>query len=105
MEKRDYKDENETNFVSTALDLEASLAQTLFGYGFQPTTTWMDYITHAFMDINYEGDNLTSIELGLGVDAMSNGTYSNQLVSYTIDNFGTTSVAEVEAFLAPYMGE
>lgn len=101
MERVDRDDENETNFVSTSIDVEASLAYGILGVGYQGTTTWMDYIDHAFMNVTYdEGDVINGIELGLSVETLS-GAITH--VSYDFSDFGTTTYQKAVDFLGGYL--
>ena len=100
-EKADPSDDSETNFITTNSDITSALASGIFGWGFQETTTWMDYITDAYMDINLDSDNnIESIDLGLGIEATLNGHTGIQKVYYNYSKFGETSVASVETLLS-----
>ena len=99
-EKVDPSLENETHFLTSNSDITSALASGIFGYGFQPTTTWMNYITDAYMDINLNSNNeVKSIDLGLGIEATFNGHTGIQKIYYNYSNFGTTSVSSVETLL------
>lgn len=99
-EKIDYKDSYETNFYSLNSDITSALASGLFGWGFQTSTTWMNYITKAYLNINYSSNNeIDSIDFGLGVTATVNGTYGEQKIFYNYSNFGETKFESVETLI------
>lgn len=99
-EKNSYV-EDDGKYYSTNTDIESSLANGLFGWGFQSTTTWMDYITKAVISINRDSENaVESYDIGLTVQAYINGVYKNEDVFYTIDHINESSSSEVENFIA-----
>lgn len=100
-------DPNSYEFKTANMDITSALANGLFGWGFQGTTTWMDYITNAYLSINYtENKTLESFDLGLGVMASVGGGISGeQKIHYNFSNFGSTSVKEVEDLLSSLYGE
>ena len=101
--------ENPANhkYFSSNLDMTSALANGIFGWGFQPTNTWMENITKAYLNINYDSNNaLTSFDLGLGVLASLNGgPFAEQKIFYNYSSFGTTSFESVENALNELYGE
>lgn len=92
-EEKDY-------YYSTDPAIMSSLANGLFGWGFQPTTTWMDYIVEARLSVNKDDqDKVESAEVGLIVTASVGGNYSDQNIYYKVKDFGKGNVEEVETFL------
>ena len=96
----------ENEYYSNNLTVIGALAHGLFGWGFQATTTWMDYIETSRIRINKDSNNeITSYDVILDVLAMLNGTsFGIQEVYYTIDSFGEGNVEEVDSFLTNYLG-
>lgn len=105
-EKVDPADENENNFFTSNSDITSALANGIFGWGFQSSTTWMDYITNAYMDINFTDTNeIESVDLGLGVQATVGGNSGEQKIYYNYSNFGTTKVDAVDKVINALYGE
>ncbi len=99
MERDDHSDENELNFYSTHSDILSPLANGLFGWGFQGSNTWIDYIIDSFLDVTLDSeDNISSFDLGLAVGAYENGVYDIRNIFYTFSNFGSTSQQMAENF-------
>ena len=95
-EKDNYEVED-GKYHSNNSDIKSSLANGLFGWGFQSTTTWMNYITEANLTINKnQDDSISSYNIGLTVQAYINGVYKNEEVFYTIDNFNQSHSSVVE---------
>lgn len=96
-EKEDYSSEDEHSYVSHDSDVISGLANGLFGWGFQTSTTWMDYIVDSKLKVNLDGgNNLVSAKIGLTIthDGIDEYLY------YSMSDFGTTSNSDVESFLA-----
>lgn len=105
-EKVDPSDDNENNFLTSNSDITSALANGLFGWGFQSTTTWMDYITNAYMNINYsENQEIESVDLGLGIVATVGGNSGEQKIFYNYSNFGTTKVDAVDKAISSLYSE
>ena len=96
-QQHDDKDNDENyQYYSTNSDVLSALANGLFGWGFNESTTWMDYIQYADLKINKDSNNnIVSADIGLSV--LHSG--DEELIYYTIDNFNSTSVSKVETFL------
>lgn len=96
------KDNSQDNvYYSKDTSILGTLANGLFGWGFQPTTTWISYVNNSQMTI-YKDNNgdINKVDIGLYVRASINGgNMDNQYIYYTMDNFGNASVPEVETFL------
>ena len=93
---------NENEYYSTNTTIIGALAHSLFGWGFQPTTTWMDYIQDARIVIDEENESYNII---LDVLAMLNGSsYGIQEVYYTVSNFGNGNVTEIDTFINSTIG-
>ena len=97
---------NENEYFSTNTTIIGALAHSLFGWGFQATTTWMDYIQSSRIRLNKDqNNNVTSYDVILDVLAMLNGSsYGIQEVYYTIDSFNEANIEDVEVFLNSYIG-
>lgn len=98
--EKDHGQENayytEDNSVLTAL------ANGLFGWGFQPTTTWMSYVQQAKLKIHKDEQGvIVGADIGLSVLASTDGGQRKAHdIYYTVEDFGQGNVPEVEAFLA-----
>lgn len=90
----------ENTYYSKDTSILSTIANGLFGWGFQQTTTWISYVQNSEMTINrgFDGE-IASVDLGLYIQASVEGSSGNQFVYYTMDNFGNASVASVEEFL------
>ena len=97
---------NENEYYSKNVTIIGALAHSLFGWGFQATNTWMDYIENARIKINKDSNNnIESYDIILDVLAKLNGSsYGIQEVYYTISDFGNGNVEDVEVFLNNYIG-
>ena len=96
-EKADPSEVNELDYVSSNTDILSALANGIFGWGYQPTNTWMDYITRSYLTIEKEDDTIKSANIGLGVMASLNGgPTGEQKIYYTYSNFGSTSFKGAE---------
>ena len=106
-EKSNPGDANSHAYFTANMDIASALANGLFGWGFQGTTTWMDYITNAYLTINYDSsETIESVDLGLGVMAsVGGGLMGEQKISYNFSDFGSTSVAAVEEVLNGLYGD
>lgn len=96
-EKEDYTDKNAHSYISKNSDVISGLANGLFGWGFQDSTTWMDYIIDSKLKVNLDkNNNLENAQIGLTIthDGIEEYLY------YSMSDFGTTSKSEVESFLA-----
>ena len=95
-EKTNKDNDEDYQYYSTNSDVLSALANGLFGWGFNESTTWMDYIQYADLKINKDSNNnIASADIGLSV--LHSG--DEELIYYTIDNFNSTSVSKVETFL------
>lgn len=106
-EKSNPGDASSHSYFTANMDITSALANGLFGWGFQGTTTWMDYITNAYLTINYDSsETIESVDLGLGVMAsVGGGLMGEQKISYNFSDFGTTSVKVVEDVLNGLYGD
>lgn len=79
----------------------SNIANGLFGWGYQSTTTWMSYIKDSYIDISKDdSNNISSVEVGLIIQGSIEGaSYGLQKCYYTYSNFGNTSSKLVEDFL------
>ena len=99
-EKVDPSKESETNYKSSNADIVSAVSTGLFGWGFQPTTTWLDYVEDATLSLNYTENALTSIDIGVYITADLGSGTGAQHVSYNYSNFGTTKVEKFEEYLS-----
>ena len=92
---------NPNYYTTTNSSYMTSLANGLFGWGYQSTTTWMSYVKSAYVSISKDSDNnISSAEVGLSIQGSIEGaSYGLQRCYYTYSNFGTTSSNLVETFL------
>lgn len=90
----------ENSYYSKEVDVLSMLANGLFGWGFQPTTTWIEYVKTSFLDVTKDAaGNITAADLGLGVQASVNGGENKiQEIFYTYDFAQKGTVSEVEDF-------
>ena len=102
-EKDDMSLTETTSYHSTNSDIISALANGIFGWGFQPTTTWMDYILQANLDFTYDNSIVNLITLSLDVFATVNGVTGIHNVAYNFDNFGVTNHQNTSEFLADYI--
>ena len=95
---------NNTNkkdeFYTTNTTVLGALANSMFGWGFQATTTWMNYVKKANLRLKRDvANNIVEAEIGLtvlvSVDGASN---SQEEIYYKMSNFNSTKVEEVENF-------
>ena len=99
-EKVDPSKESETNYKSSNADIVSAVSTGLFGWGFQPTTTWLDYVEDATLSLNYTENALTSIDIGVYITADVGSGTGAQHISYNYSNFGTTKVEKFEEYLS-----
>ena len=97
--EKDLREGYQDEYYSTDSAIMSTLANGLFGWGFQPTTTWMDSIVEARVAVHKENSEIASADVGLVVMANYAGTYGSQNIYYTVKDFGKGSVQEVETFL------
>ena len=92
---------NENRYYSKDSLMISSLANGLFGWGFQATTTWVDYITNSHLTLKKDGNNIIGADIGLDVTASVDGgnTYSTQTAYYTMSDFGNANVEEIDNFM------
>ena len=77
-----------------------TISNGLFGIGFQPSPTWMDYVTKANLSLNIENDEIISADFGLSLMANIQGVgEGEQKIYYTIKDFNNANVNEIEEFL------
>ena len=99
-EKVDPSKESETNYKSSNADIVSAVSTGLFGWGFQPTTTWLDNVEDATLSLNYTENALTSIDIGVYITADLGSGTGAQHISYNYSNFGTTKVEKFEEYLS-----
>ena len=97
---------NPNEYYSKDLSVIGVLANGLFGWGFQHTDTWMDFIETAKLKVNKNLTNeILSYDLCLDVRARLNGGEEElHEISYNIDSFGSANVVEVDNFLNKIKG-
>lgn len=96
------KDNTKENvYYSKDTSVLGTLANGLFGWGFQQTTTWISYVNNSQMTLYKDSlGEINKIDIGLYVRAsIGGGAFDNQYIYYTMDNFGNAQVSDVEAFL------
>lgn len=88
-------------YTTTNSSYMTSLANGLFGWGYQATTTWMSYVKSAYLSISKDSNGeISSAEVGLSIQGSIEGApYGLQRCYYTYSDFGTTSSKTVEDFL------
>jgi len=92
--------DKDNSYYSTSNDILSMLANGLFGWGFQETTTWMSYIENSFIEIEKDSNNdIEKANIGLGVKASINGgAFSTQNIYYTYNFTNSGMVDELESF-------
>ena len=97
--------ENENEYYSKDSTIIGALAHSLFGWGFQASNTWMDYIKNSKIRINKDSNNnITSYDVCLDVLATFNEAIGLHEISYTIDSFGEGNVEKIETFINENIG-
>lgn len=88
------------SYYSSSSDILSMIANGLFGWGFQSTTTWISYVQNSFLKVYKDSNNeVNKADLGLGVKAsIDGGDFSIQNIYYTYDFSRSGSVSEVEDF-------
>lgn len=90
---------DENYYTTSNSTITSSLANGLFGWGFQQTTTWMDYVNYSFLRINKNSaGEIESAELGLNVSAIRSGTSVSLDVYYEISDFGNANIDVIDTF-------
>lgn len=72
-----------------------SLATGLFGWGWNPTNTWMDYAIGTKLDLVKKGGKIVEADIIMEVELST----EIKEIYYTLKDFGITSVPEIEEFL------
>lgn len=100
------QDREDPNFyIATDSTITSALSNGLFGWGFQATDTWKDYINNAFIKINKdEAGNIASAEIGLNVSAVSSGTSVTLEIYYEISDFDNANLADIDTFYNETIG-
>ena len=72
----------------------------MFGWGFQATTTWMNYVKKANLRLKRDvANNIVEAEIGLTVLVSVDGAANSQEeIYYKMSNYNSTKVEEVENF-------
>ena len=98
--------ENPNEYYSTSSEIFGALANGLFGWGFQQTNTWMEYIERAFITCNKDSsNNITSYDIGLDIQYFSNGTPAGiGQIYYTVDSFDNGNIETVDNFVNNILG-
>jgi len=93
---------SESSYYASSSDILTLLANGLFGWGFQSTTTWMSYVTNAYLTVQKDASGaLSGGEIGLGINAsVDGGAYTEQRIVYSYDFEASGKVAEVEDFFS-----
>lgn len=82
---------DENHYYSRKDDVIYAIATTLFGYGFQSTTTWIDYIYQT--DLFIEKNNEDIVGANLSVSFM--GPDGDSTYSYHFTDIGTTNIDNI----------
>lgn len=78
----------------------SNLCNSIFGWGFQQTTTWMDYAFNSHLDIRKDSsNNIEEVDVILDVQASVNENSGTQQIYYTVKDFNEVSLPNVEAFI------
>ena len=87
-------------FYTTNTTVLGALANSMFGWGFQATTTWMNYVKKANLRLKRDvANNIVEAEIGLTVLVSVDGAANSQEeIYYKMSNFNSTKVEEVENF-------
>lgn len=97
---------NSDEYFTSNGDILGALASGMFGWGFQQTATWMEYVERAFIKCNKDNQNsITSYDIGLDVKYFNNGSFAGiGQIYYTVDSFNQGNVATVENFIETLLG-
>ena len=96
----------ENEYYTTNNYVLSALANGLFGWGFQATATWMEYITKSTLRVhrNAKGE-VESADLGLiFVGSSGGGKYQEQEIYYTFKDFGNANVSDIDAYYSSVVG-
>lgn len=95
------KGDSENQYVTSESAVTSNLGNGLYGWGFQSTSTWLDYIQSSFLNIEKDTNgNVVGGDVGLVVKAsIDGGTAANQQIFYSFSNFNSTKSESVESFL------
>lgn len=97
--------ENENVYYSKDSTIMGALANSLFGWGFQASDTWMDYIKNSKIKVNKDdNNNIISYDICLDVLATFNDAIGLHEISYTVDGFGEGNVDVVDSFIKDSIG-
>ncbi len=100
-EKTYIDNDDNYEYYSHNSDVLSALANGMFGWGFSKSTTWMDNIQQAHLTVNLNTNNeVESADIGLSVLHSGRTEY----IYYTLSDFGSTSVSEVEQLLSQLGG-
>lgn len=88
--------DKENQYYSKDRGIMASLATGLFGWGWNPTNTWMDYTIGAVLDINKNKSNeIETVDITMKIQLST----EVKEMYYSLKDFGTTSIPSIESFL------
>ncbi len=88
-------------YKATDSQVMTELANGLFGWGFQSSTTWMEYVSASRLQINLDSDgNVIDGNIGLTFSGSYTSIYSDRnFVYYNISDFGNAYDENIETFL------
>ena len=88
--------DDENKYFTRNKDILAGLAQGLFGWGWNPTNTWMDYILGSTITLRKDSkQNITEADIAMQIELST----EVKEMYYTLKDFGSTKVTDVEEFL------
>lgn len=96
---------NENTYYTEDVSVLSSLANGLFGWGFQSGTDWISYVQDSYIRINKDNDVITDADITLNILASVNGSeYKKQEIYYNINSFGKGNLDFVDDFLYEELG-
>ncbi len=99
--EKDVYSSFENVYKATDSQVMTELANGMFGWGFQTSTTWMSYVSAARLQIDMNDDGtVDSGNIGMTVSGSISGLYSDRnFIYYNISDFGNACDENIESFL------
>ncbi len=99
--EKDVNSAFDNDYQTTDTPAMTELANGMFGWGFQTSTTWMSYVTASRLQINLDADgNVIDGNIGMTVTGSISGLYSDRnFIYYNISDFGNAYDSNIETFL------
>lgn len=91
---------SDDTYYSKDSSIYSFISSSLFGWGFQSTTTWTDYIQKMFIDIVEKDANGDVTKANIGLDVLA--TQGTAHIYYQFSDFGNGNVALVDEAYAAF---